>query len=121
MNLNLSNITNRFSQISGVSGEDLSRCADFIAYGKYTFEKLLVKTPCDEEIPICEYCAACFANYSYVCALLSTPEKYVTANGLRNASKPESSLLSSAKLLKTQALESVSHLTENSGFVFTGV
>lgn len=121
MNLNLSNITNRFSQISGVIGEDLSRCADFIAYGKYTVEKLIVKLPTDEEIPICEYCAACFANYSYVCALLSTPEKYVTVNGVRSSSKPESSLLSSARLLKEQAVASISHLTADCNFAFSGV
>ena len=121
MNLNLSNITSRFSQISGITGDDLSSCREFISHGKYMTEKLIVKTPSDEEITACEYCAACFANYSFVCALLSKPKQYVTPNGLYSSAKPDSSLLSSARLLKEQALASISNLTDDCGFVFTGV
>lgn len=121
MNLNLSNITSRFSQISGVYGDDLSSCREFISHGKYLLEKLIVVNPCDEEIPICEYCAACCGYYSFVCAMVAKPKHQVTANGIYSTAKADSSLVASAKLLKEQALMSISHLTEDFNFVFTGV
>lgn len=121
MTLNISNITDCFKKLSGISDEDLYKHGDFITYGKAMAERLITKEPSDCEIPLCEYFAGCLANYSYVCALLSTPKKYVTQNGLRSSAVADSSLLSAARLLKDQAFMSVYHLTEDDGFVFKGV
>lgn len=79
---------------------------------------MLTKEPKCEEFALCEYCAGCIANYSYVCYLLSKPTKIVTANGLFSTAKADSELLSSALALKNQALRQISHLTKDNDFVF---
>lgn len=119
--LNLSNINSRFSAITRLSGDELSACSDYILSAKCQVERLLEVTPSDEEQSLCEYAAACIANYSYVCALLSKPESYVTANGLYSSSKPDNALFAAAKSLKDNALSQIKHLLCDECFMFAGV
>lgn len=119
--LNLSGVTRRFSAISGVDGEALSDLGDMILSAKLEVERLLTKEPSHDEYALCEYCAACIANYSYVCALLSKPSKVLTQNGVYSTSKPENSLIISALELKKQAIMQISHLTDLSNFTFMSV
>lgn len=116
--LNLSGITRRFSAISGLEGDELSKASDFILSAKLEVERILTKEPSREEYALCEYCAGCIANYGYVCALLSKPSEVVTENGVYTGTKPENGLLSSALALKKQALAQISHLTSGNDFVF---
>lgn len=116
--LNLSSITRRFSSISGLEGEKLSDASDHILSAKLQVERMLIRQPSQEEYPLCEYCAGCIANYSYVCSLLSKPMEVVTESGIYTTTKPENGLLVSALELKKQALEQISHLTKDKDFAF---
>lgn len=119
--LDLSNITRRFAAVSGLSDEKLSDCSDHILAAKLFVERRISKIPEGEDISLLEYCAACYANYSYICALLSKPRKLVTSGGAFSESKSDSSLLEAAARLKAQAFSQAAHLLCDDGFVFTGV
>ena len=118
--LDLKNIEKRFSDISGVTEGELALCADFITSGKKYVEDRLSEIPDGEDRVLCEYCAACAANYSYVCARLSRERSFVTSAGLYAGNLAEVALKESARELFVNAKAQTERLFSGS-FVFKGV
>ena len=86
----------------------------------YYVEDRLEKPPENEDLVLCEYCAACAANYSYVLARLSREKNLVTSAGLYTADMSDSSLKEGAKELFLNARAQIEGLFGGS-FVFMGV
>ena len=106
------NISRRFSDIAGIDENSIAECSDYITAGKKYVEDRLEKPPENEDLVLCEYCAACAANYSYVLARLSRE--------LYTADMSDSSLKEGAKELFLNARAQIEGLFGGS-FVFMGV
>ncbi len=114
------NISRRFSDIAGIDENSIAECSDYITAGKKYVEDRLEKPPENEDLVLCEYCAACAANYSYVLARLSREKNLVTSAGLYTADMSDSSLKEGAKELFLNARAQIEGLFGGS-FVFMGV
>ena len=80
----------------------------------------MIRQPENEETVLCEYCAACAANYFYVLARLSREKNLVTKAGLYTADLNDSSLKNGARELFLNAREQIEGLMTG-GFFFMGV
>lgn len=120
--LDLSNIEQRFLSVAGLDESSLAGCRDFIALGKYYVESRLKASPDPEDSALCEYCAACAANYYYTCARLSRDRNMVTSAGLYPAAEDRTKAAASAAKLLSLARQGIAPLLEGGeDFAFAAV
>lgn len=120
--LDLINIRRRFALLTGATEEQLASCGDFIALGKKYAEDRLTAVPDEEQAAVCEYFAACAANYYYVCSRIARGRQTVTSAGLYSSEAESEQTARHAWELLRQAKRAAGPLLRpDGGFAFHGV
>ena len=117
--LDINNILMYFGQLSGCREEDMGEVTALVMSATKDIEAQLdADRVTEEDIPACEYAAACSALYDYVCREACRDSIVVTAGGNADTNADLSHRVKCAASIKKQALGRIAGLTACGGFVF---
>lgn len=116
------NIKSRFCEITHLTESEAENYSYMILSAKAYFNRLLKREPTEEEIPICEYAAACKAFFDYATLCAASEKTYSTQTGGIFAKTALSDTVKNAEKLWHNALASLPEdLARDGCFMFEGV
>lgn len=117
--IDYSNVLEIFTKISLCDDDQANRAEPIIKDSISCLEKLIDEDRYTEEhTEKCEYTAAVWAFYSYLCAEGARERMIVTMSGKAASDEDISKRIPYAQKLKEQALRSVGDILKNNEFVF---
>ena len=116
------NITARFCELSHLAPDEAASYSALISSAEACFIRLLNRDPEGDEIPLCEYAAACKAFYDYAVLIAASEKTYSSKTGGLFAKTSDSGTVKFAENLWQQSLAALpAGLITDGGFVFEGV
>lgn len=121
-NITYENIKTDFCKLSHLDPVEAENYSSLIKSAQESFKKLLLREPTEDEIPSCEYTAACKAFYSYTVLRAASEKTYSSTTGGMFRRSYDTETVSAAENLFRQAVSSLPNgLASDCGFVFEGV
>lgn len=122
--LNTNNIITLFCKLSNLSSSSKDQYVYLINNANYCVSQRLLKPLTQytqDEVDRLEYAAACIAFYDYTAVELAKERTYIASTGKFVADIGDMPRLRAAALLKKGALDAISGLVEDDGFLFVNI
>ena len=117
--LDINNILLYFKQLSGCREEKLGEVTPLVMSAAKDIESQLVEDRVTaENIPDCEFAAACWALYDFVCREACRDSMVVTSAGSADTDADLSHRVRCAEKLRERAFGRIADLTAGGGFIF---